>query len=417
VSSIRQTLGIAAIACAVAMATSTVRAAQIIVVDADNGSWAAYDRSTGGDSTTGLTAGFSSSGLNWAQVFTVLWNGTCPGHTSGAGASATWTVSGYAPGAAVNVYAHWRGQGNASAAAPYSVNGGATVSKDHKGSPAADLVLTDPQPQSQNFDLLGQYTADGAGQVQVVLTHNGFCNVDAVAFETVPSVYALIEDFESHGLAADIDTANGWVEFPSDGAAGGSVIQDPADAGNKAAQLTGATSNEGYILGLGGNAVVGEAGATLFFRYRSTQSMSVYLTDADTLGPPNWWDEDEAGVFNNQPQSGQVIKGHYDSAGSAAISYNIWYNIWVKVDLLANTYDLYMSQDLDPATGGATSVTVETGVAFRGGAGAGDLDHLFIASNNAAAGGLIDDIYIAPGTSFALPDDLQPARGVVFAFK
>ena len=71
-------------------------------------------------------------------------------------------------------------------AVSYSVNGVALgTTKSHKVASAADLVLADPDSTGANFESFGSFTADGSGQVQVVLTSpGGFAFVDAIAFSS-----------------------------------------------------------------------------------------------------------------------------------------------------------------------------------------------------------------------------------------
>ena len=70
-----------------------------------------------------------------------------------------------------------------------------------------------------------------------------------------------------------------------------------------------------------------------------------------------------------------------------------------------------MSQGLDGAVGDATSVAIDTGVAFRD-TGVGDLNRLFFGSNNGSVGGLVDDIYIDPfGQNLIHPAVPEPAAG------
>jgi len=401
---------------------TVVEGTQIMVVDADAGSWATYDESTGAENATGLTGAFASSGMGWAGASALAWNGQHGGFaTSGELTdSATWTVSGYVPMTAVKVYVHWHNQGNSTPGMPYIVNGGTPVVKNQLNPPAGDLTLTDPQPVDQPFELVGLYLADSSGQVQVEIGNpsSNFGNVDAVAFQTVSrEPFTLIEDFQSHALGADIDTANGWVEFGQNLPAGGSVIQDPVLLEQRAARLTSAASNDGYILDLGANAIPDGSTGTLFFRYRSTGAMSVYLTDADSLHPPNWWTEDEAGIYNNDTAAPYDVRPLWDTGAVGNIDLDTWYNVWVLVDHDADTFSLYMSQEYDPAIGGSSSFTVDTGVTLRGGAAAGDLDHVFMVSNNNTVGGMIDDIYIAQGTNLLIPDDIQPTQGTLFVLK
>lgn len=63
-------------------------------------------------------------------------------------------------------------------------------------------------------------------------------------------------------------------------------------------------------------------------------------------------------------------------------------------DNTANTYDLHLSQGTDGATGGASSITAATNVAFR--TAAGDLDYMFFADpdGNPATGIVLDDLYV-----------------------
>ena len=186
--------GLMAVVGVLSMASNT-EATQIMVVDLDYvGVWADYDVSTGGDDTGGLTASASITGVNYGpESASYWWHGVASYFNTAQ--TATWTVSGYTPGTTVHVYAHWRDsgtQGNADSAASYVVNGGTPVIKNQQQVPDADLTLNDGA-QDHRFEILGSYTADGAGQVQVVLSHgNNYTAVDAVAFETVPTTVTQI---------------------------------------------------------------------------------------------------------------------------------------------------------------------------------------------------------------------------------
>jgi hypothetical protein len=64
-----------------------------------------------------------------------------------------------------------------------------------------------------------------------------------------------------------------------------------------------------------------------------------------------------------------------------------------------------MSQGEDSGVGAASSVTVDTDIGFR--TSPVDLDHIFFVSNLNSVGGMIDDIYMAPGANLNFP----PAAG------
>ena len=165
----------------------------IAVVNADTGGFTFEDASTGGDTFAGLTGAFVTTGVSWpGGPPEDYWGDTMVGFlVTGSGNTATWTVNGYTPGTNVQVFAHWREIGQPSnnvTDAPYVVNGGTAVLGNHKVSPTANLTLNDGT-YDLSFQSLGYYTADGAGQVQVVLsagTDSGFTVVDAIAIQTVP---------------------------------------------------------------------------------------------------------------------------------------------------------------------------------------------------------------------------------------
>jgi len=193
--------GIAAVI-VLALATSAP-AAIIFVVDAPNsdtpvrGSYSTapyaagavsqtFDLSTGGDSAAGLSGNLVANvDYYWYETGSINqnMNDDYMGEMNGAGNTATWTAGGYTPGANVDVYATWRQQGNFSSNAPYVINGGTPTNIDHRVAPTADLVLADPAGGTEGFQLLGTGSADGSGQVQVVLTRGTtWTPVDAIAF-------------------------------------------------------------------------------------------------------------------------------------------------------------------------------------------------------------------------------------------
>ena len=196
-------LALAAVALTTLAFTSAANAEIIFVVDAPNSDtpvrgryyttpYAAgpvsqtFDLSTGGDSAAGLTGTLDVVANDyWYETGSITqnFNDDYCGEINGAGNTATWTVTGYAPGASVDVYATWRQQSNFSTSSPYVINGGTPTNVDHRVAPTADLVLNDPAGGTEGFQFFGTATADGSGQVQLVLTKGTtWTPVDAAAF-------------------------------------------------------------------------------------------------------------------------------------------------------------------------------------------------------------------------------------------
>ena len=102
---------------------------------------------------------------------------------------------------------------------------------------------------------------------------------------------------------------------------------DPADPTNQVAQLTGAASNEGYIVDLDGLAIADGTVGTVFFRMRSTGSVHLYLADGNLAG--DWWTEDEAGVYTNvNLGDGSAFRPHWDIGSIEDVNLDEWYNFW-----------------------------------------------------------------------------------------
>jgi hypothetical protein len=82
----------------------------------------------------------------------------------------------------------------------------------------------------------------------------------------------------------------------------------------------------------------------------------------------------------------------------------------------AKTFDLYISRNFSPATGGSSSMTVATGIPFR--YSTADLNYFMFLGTSITAeqGALIDDIYIAQGVNLQLPKPLSPPYGTMIRF-
>jgi hypothetical protein len=194
---------------AMVIGAATANAAVIFVVDAPNDedtergsrpsagtSWPAtvsqtFDLSTKGDSAAGLSGTLYVSGTGWFEpsgpVLTERFNNDYAGDLGNATHTATWTATGYPSGTEVEVYSTWRSRGHYAGSAPYSINGADPITVSMKVPSVGDLVLADPKGGTENFQFIGTGMADGAGQVQVVLSgQSGWAPVDAMAFVSGP---------------------------------------------------------------------------------------------------------------------------------------------------------------------------------------------------------------------------------------
>jgi fibronectin-binding autotransporter adhesin len=220
--------------------------------------------------------------------------------------------------------------------------------------------------------------------------------------------FVLLEDFEGHSLGAALDADAGWTsQAGANPATGGTIIED---GGSQAAWILGGSNNGGYYTGLGAQTISEGTTGTVFFRFRSENSIAVPAGDwlqvaafvTDWQPDSNvWWTHDEAGFYSrwNTVADGTGIIPHWDDLGGAGttdIFGSTWYNVWIVADNTAKTYGLYLSQGTDGATGGASSVTAGTNIPFRN--STGDLDFLYFADTdgNATTGVVIDDIHVDP---------------------
>lgn len=218
--------------------------------------------------------------------------------------------------------------------------------------------------------------------------------------------FTLVEDFESHTSGAALTAKGNW--FAQGGinpATGGTIIFE----GSKCARILGGSNNGCYYLPLGANAIADDTTGTLFFRFRSQPAawlqIAAYLTNwQPTSG--DWWGHDQAGFYSRWNMGdGTALRPRWNSGDNTRdVVGGSWYNVWIVADNAANTYALYLSQGTDPATGGASSITVATGIPFRYATDA--LDYLYFADTdgNATTGILLDDIHVdTGGTNLANP--------------
>ena len=209
-----------------------------------------------------------------------------------------------------------------------------------------------------------------------------------------------IDTFESHAPGAAIDSTGGWAAF---GTPLGTITSDPDNAANQVAQLPTAANNAGYTLNLGAQAVADDGSeATVFFRYRTSGALSVYLTDQDAITPANWFSEDEVGLYNRSLVDPTDIRGHFNTGVATTINRDEWVNVWIHIQnkttpsnpfSLANSerYFMYINGVLINGTDGTSDNSFVTR-AFN--ANVPDIDTLFFVSNDAAASGMVDDFYI-----------------------
>lgn len=196
--------------------TTPAHADVIAVIDGQLGTANAvvFDRSTNGDTAAGITGTFATTEAAfpgseaapntwWDTDTAFLQPGV--GTTTGSGDVGTWTFNGLTNGL-FNVYASWRQQAqfNLATNAPYQINGGAAILKNHSVGPAANLTLNDTTPFAINFELLGQVSVTG-NQIVVTVSDgaaNNFVGLDAIAIQSVPTPAALPAGLALIGLVA-----------------------------------------------------------------------------------------------------------------------------------------------------------------------------------------------------------------------
>ncbi|MCU0780283.1 MAG: autotransporter-associated beta strand repeat-containing protein, partial [Akkermansiaceae bacterium] len=211
--------------------------------------------------------------------------------------------------------------------------------------------------------------------------------------------FTLVEDFESHTPGAALTAKGNWfAQAGINPATGGTIIFE----GSRCARILGGSNNGCYYLPLGANAIADDTTGTLFFRFRSEPAqwlqIAAYLTSWQPTAQ-NWWDHDQAGFYSRwNIGDGTALRPRWSSGDNTRdVVGGTWYNVWIVADNAANTYSLYLSQGTDPATGGASSITVATGIPFRYASDA--LGHLYFADpdGNSTTGILLDDIHVDTG--------------------
>lgn len=162
------------------------------------------DLSTGGDSIGSITGSFSSDAPGWQTGDEDYWNNTEWDFAPGAGNTATWTFGNLVAGSEWDVFSTWKLQDNRSAAAPYTIQGGADILVDQELAPTADLVLNDgsTDPSSYNFQKIGTGTVNGAGELVVTLSSVADTGTDTGDWVIVDAVAIMIPEPGTLALCA-----------------------------------------------------------------------------------------------------------------------------------------------------------------------------------------------------------------------
>lgn len=164
----------------------------------------------------------------------------------------------------------------------------------------------------------------------------------------------LVDDFNGYSIGTvDAVTAN-WKGIGSPAL---SVIrQDPLNAGNRVLGVTEGQNTGVYGI-LSGDAVIPNgATKTVFFRILTTVSSGTAPNTAFGLidlnvPPPNCWAD--ISTFVRIINGGiQARNGTADSWGPARpVAANMWYNVWIVTNHSAKTFELYVNEGSEGATG------------------------------------------------------------------
>ena len=327
--------------------------------------------------------------------------------------TATFTFTGLDDGR-YRISATWISGGSRPTDATYILPGVGSRTVNQQAAPLGDTF------EDANWQYLFYAVPVTGGTLSLIVTNpaggSGFQLIaDAVRLEKLvdKSAFTLVENFESHIFGSDPASTNGWVKR---GTTSGLIVSNEQ---GQAAQLL-ATGNAGYNKRLGVNSIPDGQTGTLFFRMCSYANgplnFAAYLTDWNWV-TGSWWNYDNAGIFSRGDQGdGSAVRPQWNVGSATDISTLTWYNVWVVANNSAKTFDLYISRNFSPATGGASSITVATGIPFR--YATADLNYFMFLGTTVTAeqGALIDDIYIAQGVNLQLPKPLGLSKGTMVSF-
>ena len=260
---------------------------------------------------------------------------------------------------------------------------------------------------------------------------------------SVQSAPLLIDNFDSYnntvnqniGAHSSGDVTRGRWDGVFDGT-GNAVVVDDADPSDNSLRVNGISYQSDRWRGAVTNLAISPradrsladgAQATYFFQFRREGSGDIDgiigLADSaaaiDTASP---WNDYAvlAGVYGTSPQDTD-LRAYSEGLGDVVVLENIsnetWYNVWLVVDNLNKTFDIYTSTGTDDADPNDPS-TYRTGLNFGRDVDVTSLTQLGLneglSDNDPSDAALrVDNLYRAPGVNMANP--LAVGGGILYS--
>ncbi|HOL89139.1 MAG TPA: hypothetical protein PK054_07065 [Anaerohalosphaeraceae bacterium] len=211
-----------------------------------------------------------------------------------------------------------------------------------------------------------------------------------LAVFSVPATAVLFEDFETYKLGRAQDTTNSkWVSTSAQ-----VVLGDNLSKGLDARSAVPVYASLGSF-----SIPDSDAQTTVFFRF--------YVATGSENSPIGVTDSATPSSYSHMDAYVQCISGNLtarNGSSSPTIISGIqpgWYNVWLVINNMANTYDVYVNQGLANASEADKKAT---GFTFR----TPSTDSIRSFANVYGSGHLFDDIYITPGLELSNPPKSVP---------
>ena len=223
--------------------------------------------------------------------------------------------------------------------------------------------------------------------------------VSLLGAQSAVAQYSLVEDFESYTLGTWNTPTTATAVWTSNTGGGTGLVAIESDGST---QHLAFGWNAGQRGAWRATTPIAEGGSgTYYFQVRSedaTPDVSYGLSDA--AAPTGFGDfEVQVGLVDDGDGGNGVFNIIARNGGAfevldTGLMPNTWYDVWVVVDNLADTYDVYYGTTGDPSTLGTN---IGSGLAFRNGVAANDLNRFWtLANGHEDLNAHLDNIYHNP---------------------
>ncbi len=239
----------------------------------------------------------------------------------------------------------------------------------------------------------------------------GFLAVDAGLAQ-----YQLFDDFETTALGP-VAGQDGWYSSGGDNR----IMPDPVDPLNQALYVPSESSILRKALLYEGIVVPDGTVRMLFLRMRAGNRQTLSLGLSGMSAPSEYSDfATEVGLTNNAP--GLDLRVWDDDGGNyeelAQLAPDTWYNVWVRVNTLANEFEVWINDVPGGAARAIDSMRAADGDAtftFRSGSGSAMLT-FYVKTSGGSSGEnfgpvYLDDIHIEATDALNLSNPTAPCVG------